>query len=240
MKNVARFLLPALILPVFLAAQSNANAAHAATVIDFGVGGVSSYSFLISGLDGMAGTDDASARLTLNLVSVSSGKFLFSYSLENLGGGAFDRGRLTGFGFNVSQPLLQSGSTGLFKHANSGEVVPGFSVDSCFTVTGSGCSGGATAGLGIGSAASTGTLVLTLAQPGNLVSLTDLYVSWQGLRAEELRIKNAAAIARFSYQMFEPAPEPGTWAMMIAGFGLVGAAARRRTTALDKRTLSDR
>jgi len=23
-------------------------------------------------------------------------------------------------------------------------------------------------------------------------------------------------------------PEPGTWAMLIAGFGLVGAAARRR------------
>jgi hypothetical protein len=25
-------------------------------------------------------------------------------------------------------------------------------------------------------------------------------------------------------------PEPGTWAMMIAGFGLVGFAARRRRT----------
>ena len=29
-----------------------------------------------------------------------------------------------------------------------------------------------------------------------------------------------------------PIPEPGTWAMMIVGFGLVGAAARRRNAAL--------
>jgi hypothetical protein len=28
--------------------------------------------------------------------------------------------------------------------------------------------------------------------------------------------------------MYNVVPEPGTWAMMIAGFGLVGAAARRR------------
>jgi hypothetical protein len=27
----------------------------------------------------------------------------------------------------------------------------------------------------------------------------------------------------------DPAPEPGVWAMMILGFGLVGGAARRRT-----------
>ncbi len=36
------------------------------------------------------------------------------------------------------------------------------------------------------------------------------------------------AIAQLRYSFTAPIPEPATWAMMIAGFGLVGFAARRR------------
>lgn len=32
----------------------------------------------------------------------------------------------------------------------------------------------------------------------------------------------------FQFVIGPPIPEPGTWAMMIAGFGLVGVAARQR------------
>jgi hypothetical protein len=33
-----------------------------------------------------------------------------------------------------------------------------------------------------------------------------------------------------TYESIDPVPEPGTWMMMIAGFGLVGVSARRRKT----------
>ncbi len=41
------------------------------------------------------------------------------------------------------------------------------------------------------------------------------------------------ATARFDWQIaYGAVPEPGSWAMLIAGFGLVGAAARRRQAAI--------
>lgn len=39
---------------------------------------------------------------------------------------------------------------------------------------------------------------------------------------------SAGGTLRIQYFLFEPIPEPGTWAMLIAGFGLIGAAQRRR------------
>lgn len=36
---------------------------------------------------------------------------------------------------------------------------------------------------------------------------------------------------RLTYQLITPVPEPGTWARMIGGFGLVGGALRRRVAA---------
>ena len=37
----------------------------------------------------------------------------------------------------------------------------------------------------------------------------------------------------FSLMVTAPVPEPATWAMMIAGFGLTGGAMRRRTLRAD-------
>lgn len=43
---------------------------------------------------------------------------------------------------------------------------------------------------------------------------------------------NPVALANFSASNFTAVPEPATWAMMIVGFGLAGAAMRRRSVTL--------
>jgi hypothetical protein len=40
----------------------------------------------------------------------------------------------------------------------------------------------------------------------------------------------AAGSGSFNFEVAAGVPEPATWAMMIGGFGLIGAAARRRKT----------
>jgi PEP-CTERM motif len=43
---------------------------------------------------------------------------------------------------------------------------------------------------------------------------------------------NGPAITNLTFNASTAVPEPGSWVMLIAGFGLVGAAARRRAAAL--------
>lgn len=227
---VARFIIPALLLPAMMAAQPFQSSAHAATGIGFGWGAITSHTYDFAGLEGHEGTDDAAARLTLTLFATTPGLFVFSYNVENLAGGDFDRARLSGFGFDADPNAAWASSTGGFTHVSTGTVNPGFSTRLCFNASGGGCNSNGNAGLSIGQRPASGLLAIGFSQPQDIVTLSNAYVRWQGLRSREHEMNNAAAISHVSAEMFEPAPEPATWTMMIAGFGLIGASVRRQTT----------
>jgi hypothetical protein len=53
-----------------------------------------------------------------------------------------------------------------------------------------------------------------------------------GAHTFELGTLNVGDNVLTSWSVLDTVPEPGTWAMLIMGFGLVGAAARRRQAAL--------
>jgi hypothetical protein len=52
---------------------------------------------------------------------------------------------------------------------------------------------------------------------------------WSRLRVNPAADGPNTEIADFGPRLFAAVPEPASWAMMIAGFGLAGSAARRRT-----------
>jgi hypothetical protein len=94
----------------------------------------------------------------------------------------------------------------------------------------------------VGLPVAVGTFTTTGQTPGDWVGLTN---SWNSGTATSvtLRILNSSVAAsgndfaiddvNFSTRsIVEFVPEPATWAMMIAGFGLVGAAMRRRRPAV--------
>ena len=49
--------------------------------------------------------------------------------------------------------------------------------------------------------------------------------------ADYLRVATATGSTTFNFELAAQAPEPASWAMMIGGFGMVGAALRRRRSA---------
>lgn len=225
---VARFIVPALLLPVLMAASPFDAPAEAAAVLSFANAGDSG-SFAFSGLKGIDGTEDVAATLSLTLLARTSSYFLLGYSLENDTGGNFDRATITGFGFDIEQPLYAGVSTGEFNRWGQGNV-PGLGLrDFCANAGGptGRCDTSSGAGVRLGEGPGTGTLMLLLSAPSGTIDLSNSFVRWSSVRSKPDDLYVNTAVSE-GFLPFEPAPEPATWAMMIAGFGLVGAALRRR------------
>jgi hypothetical protein len=231
---VARFIVPALLLPALMAAAPFDARAIAATTLSFdSAGDVGRFGF--SGLRGIDGTEDVAATLTLTLLGRTSNLFQFGYSLSNDTGGNFDRATITGFGFNIEQDLLAAVTTGEFDRSGRGAVPDFGTTDFCAMAGGpwGSCSSNTNAGVRLGEAPGTGTLTLWLAAPSASLDLSNSFVRWSSVRSKPDDIAVSSGVSD-GFVPFEPAPEPATWAMMIAGFGLVGAALRRRPTETHK------
>jgi hypothetical protein len=173
---------------------------------------------------------DLDADLTLTLLSVTGGTdFNFSYLLENNSTGDDDGARLTAFGFNVDPNFSDASVTGTFDAWASGNTPGGLpNVEFCATA-GNKCSGGTGGGVLAGQ---DGTGFLTLnftSAPTAGVTLADLYVRYQSLGAD----REGSGVGTGTPCLgcgggANEVPEPATWAMMILGFGGVGAVMRRR------------
>ncbi|MCG2840724.1 cistern family PEP-CTERM protein [Sandaracinobacter sp. RS1-74] len=222
---LTRFLIPALFMPVFLAAPPFAGPASAATMLDFAsVGDKGRFDF--EGLSGLPGRDDVRARLTLELTGRTADSFTFGYRIENLTGASIATARLLSFGFDVDGTLASATSDGSFAQTASGQV-PGFGfTDLCFLMGGGACASSAGAGLAIGSAPGTGSFSLVLVGPLASLTLHDSFVRWRQVRANDVAIQNASGISR-GVAAEVPLPEPQSWALMVAGFGFVGFSLRR-------------
>jgi hypothetical protein len=225
---VARFIVPALLLPALMAAAPYDAPAVAATTLSFdSVGDTGRFGF--SGIEGVAGTENVAAVLTLTLRARTANSFLLDYAISNDTGGSFDKATLLSFGFDIAQPLFSAVATGVYDRTGTG-AVPGFGpVDLCVLAGGPAgvCNGNSNAGVKVGEAAGRGTLTLRLSTPSTSLELDNSFVRWGNVRSKRPDIKVPEGISE-GLVLMEPAPEPATWAMMIAGFGLVGTALRQK------------
>ncbi|WP_310496850.1 cistern family PEP-CTERM protein [Sandarakinorhabdus sp.] len=156
--------------------------------------------------------------------------------LGNTSGGPVQRSRLSGFGFNVAPNIVGKSSTGMFDITGAGQISNGVNVEVCFRDAGggNGCSGGANGGLWGGSLVTNqsipngnnpvNTFTLRFGAAQSTIILDNFVVRYQAIDIANGQ-QGGSGIGVFGAA---PVPEPASWAMMIAGFGLVGAAARRR------------
>jgi hypothetical protein len=239
MPPVARFIVPALLLPALLAAAPFDGPAYAAATLSFEAAGDTGR-FGFSGVDGVPGTTDVQALLTLTLLSRTASSFVFGYTIANDTAGSFDRGTLTTFGFDIAQDLRSANAAGSFTRTGKGQV-PGFGpTDLCVMAAGPAgvCNGKFNSGVKLGAADGTGTLTLWLAAPSDSIDLSHGFVRWASVRSRPAGVNLDDGVST-GFVLPEPAPEPASWALMLAGFGLVGMGlrgARATVSATEART----
>lgn len=170
-----------------------------------------------------------SARAIFRLSSVSVDKKTWSFAideLKNTSGDAITGSRLSVFAFNVDPNLISASSTGPFTTIGYNKNIPQFggqtNFDVCFRAGGNGNTCAAGAGQGILKGDSeTGAFVLNFANAVSTLKLDNFVVRYQSIDGPGFQGQSGVGTAT-------TVPEPGSWAMMIAGFGLSGAAMRRR------------
>ena len=155
--------------------------------------------------------------LTLTFNGVSGSDYLFDYSLLNTSSDPSTN--ISGFGFNVTGGTIDfstTTATGDFDAISSGSISGGAFVDFCATA-GANCAGGSNGGPTPGETG-TGTLSLEFTSLPTSITLSNPII----------RMQNAGPDGTGS-DIGRPGgvPEPGTWAMMLLGFGVTGFALRR-------------
>lgn len=181
-----------------------------------GAGGVNGSSFTTANFTANAGdvlrfyfnyiTSDGSGFSDYgwaNLIGTSSTATLFSARTTPSGN------TVPGFGLPPLLATLTPGSTPIIGGAPVFSAL-GSSSGSCFSA-GCGYTGWIKAEYTIDTA---GTYKLAFGVTNSIDSAFDSALAWNG--------------AVIGNTVIDPVPEPQSWAMLIAGFGLVGAAARRR------------
>lgn len=155
--------------------------------------------------------------------------------LANTSGGLVTKSRLVGFGFDVAPDVKSVSSIGRFQTVKGDSITNGLKIEVYFSEKGVSCAGGGGLGLWGGSAVanefiaspsvnSTDTFTLTFGAVQTLVTLNNFVVRYQDVQAPDADFKPSGSGVGTAGIV----PEPAAWAMLIAGFGLVGGAMRRR------------
>lgn len=188
-------------------------------------------------LDGWAGgpqtINGLTSALSLTFASLTNGgtTYNFNYIVDNSSSSPITASTVTGFGFNTNPNISGASSTGIFNNAQvvnqgGGSNIPNFgNIDVCFNAGNSNSCAGAGSGANgvqINDANATGTLSLTFAVAPGTIVLSDFYDRYQAIAGAG---QVTSAIGR---PMTPSVPEPGTWAMMLLGFGGIGYSMRRR------------
>ena len=183
----------------------------------------------ISGAEGDVGTliDGLSASMTLLLDSMLTDEgittWVFSVTLENTSSGAgVNTGidaNITALGFNTSDTILTSDAGDVyFVETYADGNFPNIGIlDMCITGANGSCTGGQ-GGIAEGNF-ETFTLTLTTDALDVLI-LSDFGLRYQG-------ITGGIYDGDSGIGLVTEIPEPATWLMMIIGFGIVSASARR-------------
>lgn len=217
-------------------------AAAAVSLTFDATGAPESYDVIYDGFTGdPSGTlSGLSALITFTFDSTSNGgqSWTFDYTVNNTSSSPVNESRISIFGFDVSALLDKSpfsdaaSATGEFGAGiGDGNMANATNdVDICFRAGGGGtqCTGGGGANDGVTmlSGPASGSFTLNFTSAVTEVTFSNLLIRYQSLDTDQSRATSATG------QAVGIVPEPGTWALMILGFGAVGATIRRRRAAL--------
>ena len=174
----------------------------------------------------------AHANLVLTFLGANgAGDYMFTYALtntstppsstsnDNVSAFGFDITSTVGHDFSLNNSTVTADAGSDLDARRSGSISGGFQVDFCAT-SGNTCSGGQNEGPRP-TETQTGSFVLAFAgsDPGTII-----------LSQPVVRFQNTSPVGSDVGQpsTVPGVPEPGTWAMMLLGFGAVGFAMRRR------------
>ena len=171
-----------------------------------------------------------SADVTYTLTDNTGTDWEWTYSIDN---NSTIPARVSGIGFDVNPDATAASVDGVFNVVGSGQVPVGFgSVELCFKDGGgtNNCAGGGGGGVNMGDTDG-GTFQLTFGVDPDSVDFTNLVIRWQSIDSPT-GITSGIGVPCVGEGCNEVPggfiPEPATWAMMILGFGGVGAMLRRR------------
>lgn len=194
------------------------------------IGDTSTLTFNGIGGDPKAVVPGLSATLALTLSSISATTFLFDYTLTNTSSAA--NARVSGIGFDVDPDVLNVASTGVFDSGSLGGFTASFISETCFSGgNANNCPQGAgNSGVFAGTPGS-GTLSLIYGAAPQTVTLSNFLDRYQGFDVDGVTSAVGQGTPGRGGGTPPPVPEPATWAMMLLGFGAIGAAMRRRQKA---------
>ncbi len=185
-------------------------------------------------------TSGLSSRTVFQLTAIGNGgrNWDFAYAVQNRFTAPVTAARVSIFGFDVdgitasnnTLALQAASATGVYDTVARNGNVPqiGPTLDVCFRAGGGGggCASGGGGGNSTAGSFIGGTFRLTFASAVQRVILDNFFVRYQSVNSAVL---NGASGVGVDTMLWSPAvPEPATWAQMIAGFGLLGLAMRRR------------
>jgi hypothetical protein len=154
-------------------------------------------------------------------------------NLANTSSGSVMTSRLSSFGFDVAPNVSSASGSGMFDlTTRNSNISNGISVEVCFRNAGGNCAGGGNGGLTIGQSIPNGTFqtntfTLIFSQAQSAINLDRFVVRYQSINTIG-GVSDGSGVGVVGENLFDPVPEPANWAMLIAGFGLIGAVARRR------------
>lgn len=194
------------------------------------VGDTSTINFNGLGGDPQAVVPGLSATLALTLSSISATTFLFDYTLTNTSSAA--NARVSGIGFDVDPNVLNVASTGVFDSGSLGGFTASFISETCFSGGNeNNCPQGAgNSGVFAGTPGS-GTLSLIYDDAPDSVTLSNFLDRYQGFNVNGVTSAVGQGTPGRGGGTPPPVPEPATWAMMLLGFGAIGALMRRKQKA---------
>lgn len=177
------------------------------------------------------------AAITFKLTGFVGNVWTFSAAIDNNLPGTPVAGRITSFGFNsrpdiaavtpLSGPFMAGQLNGGFPQIGGGTTI-----DFCLEdQAGGGCGGGGDGVFNDTTALQTFSLTLD-GPPTTSATFNNFILRWQSVEGPFRGTSGIGLGTGGGGDGFDPGggvvPEPSSWAMLIAGFGLVGAVARRR------------
>lgn len=170
------------------------------------------------------------ASMLINFLNTTNGglTYNFSYTLTNTSTAPITNSRVSGFAFDTTPNIVSATASGIFNNAILPASLPNGvgNVEVCFNAANN-CQGGGNGGVAYASTSALSNFSVTLASPATSLTFDQFYVRYQSIEGSNLG--NSGTGMQVQQQ---PVPEPGTWAMLVLGFGIAGSAVRRRRNRL--------